>query len=53
MCVCETNQVGVPMNDHGWAARSKPIFNSGYAPVRLHRGAGVTLDRYVFVRELF
>ena len=29
MCVCETNQSGVPMNDQGCAPRSKPIFSSG------------------------
>ena len=29
MWVCETIQVGVPMNDQGCAPRSKPIRNSG------------------------
>ena len=52
-CVCETNQVGVPMNDHGCAPRSKPIFSSGIAPVGLHRRAGIALDREVFVDERF
>ena len=28
-CVCDTNQLGVAMNDQGWAPRSKPIFSSG------------------------
>ena len=26
---CETNQVGVLMNDQGWAPRSNPSFSSG------------------------
>ncbi len=28
-CVCDKNQVAVPMKSQGWAPRSKPIFNSG------------------------
>ena len=27
--VCETNQLGVAMNDQGWTPRSKPSFISG------------------------
>ena len=51
MWVCETNQVGVPMNDHGCAPRSKPSFNSGNPPIRLHRRPRVALDREVLVDE--
>ena len=29
MCVCDTNHVGVPMNDHGCPPKSKPMFISG------------------------